>query len=115
MKVIIVCGQDFNDYGLLKHKCDYYLRHQRDVELVSGSVHGTHILVQNYVHENWHILFQQFFPEWEMFGGCTRYKLNEKMAEYSDMLIAFWNGKDEIGYMIDMARRMCLKVHIVRY
>lgn len=36
MKVIIAGSRDFNNYELLKDKCDYYLQNYDDIEIVSG-------------------------------------------------------------------------------
>lgn len=44
MRVIIAGGRDFNDYELLKEKCDYYLQNLKDIIIVEGEANGADLL-----------------------------------------------------------------------
>jgi hypothetical protein len=40
MNVISAGGRDFNDYSLLKEKCDFFLQNHIEIEIVSGTANG---------------------------------------------------------------------------
>ena len=115
MRVIIAGGRDFNNYELLKERCDYYLKNIKDVEIVSGTANGTDILGEKYASDKSYPL-KQFPADWNNLGRGAGYKRNAQMAEYADALIAFWNGKSKgTKHMIDSAKSKNLKVRVVRY
>jgi hypothetical protein len=130
IKVIIAGGRDFSDYALLKEKCDYYLQNQKDIEIVSGScstgvhtfttkygvkVYGADGLGERYAKEKgYHV--KSFPAEWNKYANSAGRIRNEKMAEYADCLIAFWDGisrgtKD----MINKAKKYHLSLRVILY
>lgn len=115
MKVIIAGGRDFDDYNLLVEKCNKYLSLQSDIEIVSGNANGADKLGEKYAKEcNYKV---KLFPaDWNKFNKSAGYIRNKEMAEYSDCLIAFWNGISKgTKHMIDLAKERKLKVRVVRY
>ena len=51
-KVIIAGGRDFNDYNLLKFKCDFYLsKINEEIEIVCGGAKGADSLGERYAKE----------------------------------------------------------------
>ena len=115
MRVIIAGGRDFDNYSLLKEKCDYYLKNYKDIEIVSGTANGADILGEKYASDN-NFPIKKFPADWEKLGRSAGYKRNAQMAEYADALIAFWNGTSKgTKHMIDLAESKNLKVRVVKY
>lgn len=115
MKVIIAGGRDFNDYGLLKTKCDFFLSKYKQVEIVSGKAKGADALGELYADEN--RMNIHFFPaNWDMYGNAAGPIRNEEMGKHADVLIAFWDGKSKgTKHMIDYMNSLHKPVRIVYY
>jgi len=116
MKVIIAGGRDFDDYLLLHKVCHNMLRRQhRDIQIVSGTAKGADQLGEKYAYMNGYPV-KKFPADWDEHGNSAGYIRNKQMADYADALIAFWDGKSNgTKYMIDLAKKMKLKVKIVNY
>ena len=117
-RVIIAGSRDFNDYNLLKEKCDTFLEIKRmvnDIQIVSGGARGADSLGERYAAEKGYNL-QLFNADWEKYGKSAGYKRNVEMAENADALIAFWDGQSRgTEHMIRTARDHKLSVRIVRF
>jgi hypothetical protein len=119
MKVIIAGGREFSDYRLLKGSCDYYLHNLiergENIEIVSGTARGADTLGERYAQERG-FKIRRFPADWGRLGLVAGHIRNAQMADYADLLIAFW---DEISggtkNMIDTAREKGLRVRVVRY
>lgn len=115
MRVIIAGTRDFNDYSLLSTKCDFILSKTSDIEIVSGTAKGADKLGEKYAEERGYQI-KRFPANWDKFGKSAGYKRNKEMAEYSDALIAFWDGKSKgTKHMIDLAKENNLKIKIVNF
>lgn len=114
MKVIIAGGRDFNNYELLVSKCDEILQ-DSNYEIVSGTANGADKLGEKYAKSKGFNL--KLFPaNWNEFGKSAGYIRNKQMGEYSDMLIAFWNGTSKgTKHMIEISNKLNLIVHIINY
>lgn len=114
--VIIAGSRSFNNYSLLKEKCDFYLCNiSDDIEIVSGCAKGADELGIRYAKERGYEL--NLFPaQWDKFGKSAGMRRNPEMAHASMALIAFWDGKS-VGTlnMIDLAIKNDLFVRIVRF
>lgn len=114
-KVIIAGSRNFNDYELLKQKCDIILSEQTDIEIVSGTASGADKLGEVYAKEKGYQL-KQFPADWDKYGKSAGYKRNQQMAEYGDALIAFWDGISKgTEHMINLAKKHNLKIKIIKY
>ena len=83
-----------------------------NIEVVSGGARGV-----DSMGEYWANLLSykiiQFIPSWERFGRAAGHIRNAEMAEYADVLIAFWDGVSKgTESMINLARKKGLKVII---
>ena len=117
-KVIIAGGRHFNDYELLKEKCEYYLQNklrESKVVIISGHATGADDLGERYAQERG--LYLDAHPaDWDKNGRAAGPIRNKEMAEIADALIAFWDGASRgTKNMIDTAKSKGLKVAIVRY
>lgn len=129
-RVIIAGGRDFNDYGLLKRKCDKILENKESVIVVSGKAKGADSLGEEYAKEKGHkidsypadwndmnepcvVRKRKDGSEYNVLAGHNR---NQKMADVADALIAFWNEKSSgTKDMIDRANKKGIPVRIVKY
>lgn len=115
MKVIIAGTRHFDDYELLKEKCDVILSKQSEVEIVSGCAKGADTLGEIYAHERGYSI-TQFPAEWDRFGGRAGFIRNEEMAQYADALIAFWDNKSNgTRNMIKLANKYKLKIRVIKF
>jgi hypothetical protein len=116
-RVIIAGGRHFNDYELLKERCDYFLQNklqESDVIIVSGHASGADTLGERYAQE--HNLPCELHPaDWSM-GRKAGPIRNAEMADCSNALIAFWDGQSKgTKSMIDLATAKGLNVSVVNY
>ncbi len=115
MKVIIAGGRNFNDYGKLFQFCNNILFKQTEVEIVSGTANGADKLGEKYANDK-RLPIKKFPPNWKMFGRGAGIKRNVEMANYADVLIAFWDSKSKgTKHMIDQAKHNNLEVMISYY
>lgn len=114
-KVIIAGGREFNQYDLLKFKCDKILKDLGDVIIISGGARGADALGERYAKERG-LKCEKYEADWDTYGKSAGYKRNEEMAKNAGYLIAFWDGRSKgTGHMIDLAKQYNLKVRIIKY
>lgn len=117
-KVIIAGTRSFADYSLLRSACDRYLSQKgqtHDIIIVSGTARGADRLGEQYALERGYQL-QRFPADWEKNGRAAGYMRNADMANYSDALIAFWDGQSKgTRNMIETARKKGLAVRVINY
>lgn len=119
VRVIIAGGRDFNDLELMKEKCDYYLsdavKKGYTIEIVSGTAKGADKLGEEYAKLRGYSI--AYFPaDWASFGKRAGYLRNQQMANFSDALIAFWDGSSKgTKHMIDISKNKNMPTRIVKY
>ena len=117
-KVIIAGTRSFADYSLLCSSCDRFLSRKgqtHDIIIVSGTARGADRLGEQYAKERGYQV-QPFSADWEKNGRAAGYMRNADMANYSDALIAFWDGKSRgTAHMINTAKKKRLPVRIVMF
>ncbi|MBQ7969055.1 MAG: hypothetical protein IJ292_04460 [Clostridia bacterium] len=87
MKIAIVGsrGVAVNDIG----------RYISDIEeIVSGGANGVDSCVAEYAKENG-IKITVFLPQYERYGRAAPIIRNKEIVDYSDKIIAFWNGSSK--------------------
>lgn len=94
MNIIIAGGRDFNDYGLLEITVDKFIADfdVEDVTIVSGMAEGADKLGEIYAY-NHNYKLVTFKADWNKHGKAAGPIRNKVMADFSDALIAFWDGK----------------------
>lgn len=114
-KVIIAGTRTFSDYELLKTKCNEILKDYNNIEIVSGTSKGADQLGEVYAKEM-NFDLKLFKPDWTGLGRKAGPLRNIEMGDYSDILIAFWNGiSGGTKHMITYATEKGLKVFVVNY
>lgn len=112
MKVIVAGGRDFNQPELM---WDTLSEIEGITEIVCGKARGADTGGEIYAKIN-KIPVAEFPAQWDKYGKSAGYRRNVKMAEYADMLVAFWDGKSKgTKHMIDIATAKGLDVKVVMY
>ena len=115
MRVIIAGGRDFMEYELLSEACTDIFMNKEVTEIVSGCAKGADKVGEKYAEVN-NISIKKFPADWNKYGKGAGYRRNNEMADYADVLIAFWNGESKgTKNMIDLAIANKLEVHVVKY
>ena len=63
-------------------------------EIVSGGAVGADSCAAEYAKENG-IKLTVFLPEYELYGRAAPIVRNKKIVDYSDKIVAFWNGSSK--------------------
>lgn len=115
-KVIIAGGRDFSDYDLLKQTVrNLYDTREGDFEIVSGTARGADQLGERFAKRAGFAV-KSFPADWNKYGKSAGYRRNAEMADYADVLVAFWDQKSRgTMHMIDLAKSKGLEVHVVHY
>lgn len=117
-KVIIAGTRTFSNYSLLCAYCDRYLSRKTktyNIVIVSGAARGADSLGEQYARERDYQL-QRFPADWNKNGRGAGFMRNMDMANYSDALIAFWDGASRgTEHMIKTAKNKGLSVRIINY
>lgn len=116
-KIIIAGGRDFNDYDLLRKKCDKILQNiQEEIWVVSGTARGADMMGEKYALDHGYQIVY-FPPNWRLYGAGAGPVRNREMAEYADAAIVFMKKEGSKGSqnMIDTANSKGLKVRVINY
>ena len=81
VKVIVAGGRDFDNYELLRERCDYFLQNTKDVEIVSGVARGADLLGERYARERGYTI-KRFPANWDLYGRGAGPIRNAEMAAY---------------------------------
>lgn len=115
--VIIAGGRDFNDYELLKRKCDYYLSNldTDNIIIISGGARGADSLGERYAKEKGYEL-DSHPADWNKYGKSAGYRRNKEMVDIASAAICFWNGSSKgTKHTIDLCKEKGIPCKIVRY
>lgn len=106
MKIAIIGSRNLTVNNLEK-----YLP-QGVTEIVSGGAKGIDSCARNYAQEN-NIKLTEFLPQYEKYGKGAPLRRNLQIINYSDEVLAFWDGKSRgTKYVIDQCRKNNKKVII---
>lgn len=116
-RLIVAGSRNFNNYELLKQKCDSLLSQKRlthSIVIISGTARGADRLGERYAAERGYRI-ERFPADWDRNGIAAGPIRNTKMAAHADALVAFWDGKSRgTKDMIEKAKERNLPVRIVR-
>lgn len=111
MKVIIAGSRIFNEDLIIINTAIAMSAFKVD-EIVSGGARGIDRLALKYA-QLIDMPYKVFPADWEKNGRKAGYLRNIQMAEYSDALIAIWDGKSKgTKHMIDIAKKKKLKIFV---
>ena len=81
-------------------------------EIVSGGAKGVDTSAREYAKSNG-IKLTEFLPEYTKYGRSAPLKRNITIIEYSDIVLAFWDGKSRgTKFVIDNCRKLGVEVRV---
>lgn len=92
-KLIVAGGRDFNNYDYLKSKILELANQYECLSLVSGTAKGADALAIRFSKE-FKCVCYEFPADWSI-GRSAGYVRNKQMADFSNVLLAFWDGKSK--------------------
>ena len=114
-RVVIAGCRDYNNYKEAKEYIDFCLsdiRKENEIIIVSGCASGADSMGERYAEENG-LKVERYPADWAKFGRSAGPKRNRQMAEASDCVICFWDGKSRgTKSMIDCANKCGKSVKI---
>lgn len=106
MKVAVIASR-----GLCINNLGKYLP-QGTTEIVSGGAKGVDTSAKTYALSH-DIKLTEFLPEYNKYGKGAPLKRNITVIEYSDVVIAFWDGKSRgTKYVIDNCKKRNIPIRI---
>ncbi len=106
MKIAIIGSRNIKNVEIGKYLFDCE-------EIVSGGAVGVDSCAAEYAKKN-NIKLIEFRPEYERYGKAAPIVRNKKIVEYSDRVIAFWDGKSKGTLsVINYAKKMGKDCEIV--
>lgn len=85
---------------------------ENTTEIVSGGAKGVDTSAREYAKNNG-IKLTEFLPEYTKYGRSAPLKRNITIIEYSDIVLAFWDGKSRgTKYVIDNCRKLDVEVRV---
>lgn len=113
----IVGGRGFHDFQLMKRSIQA-LTEEKEYEItkvVSGGAFGADSYGAIYALQK-ELPLEVFAAEWNKYGKSAGFKRNKLIAQQSDVIMAFWNGRSKgTKNTIDIARSYEKEVHIILY
>lgn len=99
--LLIAGSRTFNNYELLKERCDFFLQNQKGhIHIVSGGARGADTLAEIYARERGYQL--HVFPaDWNKYGNRAGYIRNEEMHKFIAKesskrgVLCFWDGQSK--------------------
>ena len=108
MKIAIVGSRSITEVNIGKYisECD---------EIVSGGALGVDACAAEYAHKNG-IKLTEFLPQYSRFGRAAPIIRNQKIVDYSDKIIVFWDGKSKgTEHTVKYAQKLGKQIKIVIY
>lgn len=116
-KRIVIAGcRNYNNYNEAKEYidcCISEIRKKNTIIIISGCCSGADKLGERYAEENG-FQIERYPAEWKKYGRSAGPKRNRKMAEVSDYVICFWDGKSRgTKSMIDFADEIGKPIRVI--
>tara|TARA_Y100000589_G_C27075357_1_gene597223 strand:+ start:638 stop:976 length:339 start_codon:yes stop_codon:yes gene_type:complete len=112
MKIGVVGSRDFDDYKKLEKELN---KIEGITVIVSGGAKGADTLAREFAEKN-DIKLTEFKPDYEQYGRGAPIRRNKKIVEYSDQIIAFWDGESRgTKNTIDIAKKQDKPITIIRF
>jgi hypothetical protein len=116
MKLAVIGSRNFTDYNFFKEKLEYLTQNiKEDIVYVSGGCkNSADELIKRYCQENSHELIE-FLPDYKQYGKAATHIRNSQIVEFSDALIAFFNGSSPgTKSILEKVKKKGLKIKIVK-
>ena len=94
-RIVIAGSRDYNNYDEAKEfidSCLIEINKENEIIIVSGCASGADLIGERYAEENG-FKVEKYPADWKTYGRSAGPKRNRQMAEISDYVICFWDGK----------------------
>lgn len=117
-KVIVAGGRDFTDYELVSRVLFAMADTEhadKEISIVSGMARGADRCGYDFAIEH-NVVVHMFPANWDKYGRRAGYVRNEEMGNFSDALVAFWDGESRgTKHMIEYMRSINKPVTVINY
>lgn len=116
IKVAVAGCRTYTDYEEAKEFIDNCIspyKQDSTVVILSGGCRGADKIGERYADENG-FRVKKFLPDWEKYGKSAGPKRNRQMAEESDFVICFWDGKSKGTRSMIVCTKECNKTLFVK-
>lgn len=116
-RIIICGGRDFNNYELLKERCDYLLQFipKWQLTIICGKARGADTLGEKYALEN-NLKIEYYPADWDKYGKSAGFRRNKEMVDTATSAICFWDGKSKgTKHTIDLCKKKGIPYIIIGY
>lgn len=114
---VCICGsRTITDYKYIEDMMILLQNNEgiKPAEIVSGTARGPDKLGETYAVKH-NIKIKRFPADWKTFGLSAGYRRNVEMAEYSDIIVAFYDGKSKgTMHMINISKEKNKTVVVVQ-
>lgn len=117
LKLIVAGGRDFSDTGLFLRAMQQVEQElaEYSVSLVSGMAKGADMMAWQFARQEG-ITCHHFPADWNKYGKSAGFRRNQEMADFSDGLVAFWDGQSRgTKHMIETMKAQGKWVKVVGY
>lgn len=113
MKAVICGSRSIKDFKVVNEYLSLLKQQGLEIsEIVSGCAIGPDKLGETWAAANG-VNISRWPAEWKKYGISAGFIRNKQMAEYCDIVIAFWDGKSKgTKHMIDYAKSLNKKVFV---
>lgn len=116
-KLIVAGGRDFSNTELFLKTMQQVEQElaEYSVSLVSGMAKGADKMGWQFARDQG-ITCHEFPADWDKYGKAAGFRRNQEMADFSDGLVAFWDGKSHgTKHMIETMKAQNKWIMVVRY
>lgn len=100
MKVAIIGSRN-----LIVEDLEKYVPKETTI-IVSGGARGIDTCARDYARKKG-LIMVEFFPDYEKYGRRAPIIRNDRIIDYADLVIAFWDGKSHgTKYVIDNCKKI---------
>jgi hypothetical protein len=118
LKLIVAGGRDFRNYVLLSCALNDMANgvyKDSAISIVSGMAKGADALAVHFAKQNNVTLYAKP-ADWNQYGKRAGFMRNTDMANFSDVLLAFWDGKSRgTEHMINTMKKLNKPVWVINY
>ncbi len=115
--MVIAGSRTYNNYSEAKNYIDFYISKIKlhdTIIFVSGGCCGADMLGERYAKENRYKI-ERYSANWKNFGKSAGPKRNKQMAEISDYIICFWDGRSKgTKSMIEYAKKLNKPLRVIK-
>lgn len=117
MKLIVSGSRNVTDIDIIGEafRRSPYINYSGTIEIVHGDCRGVDRLAEEYFSNMPNCTIRAFPADWDLYGRKAGPIRNRHMAQYSDALLAIWDGQSRgTKNMIDVANELNLRVFVFR-